>query len=572
MTEQFQGETRPVKTPAGLTAILLVFTILSIIGCAKIEPPPGGPPDETAPEVITTTPQAGALNVARETDIEVTFSEKIKADEIAQNVFISPMPAVAPRIKVDGDKIKIRFADSLKMDQTYLVALKTDIEDLRRNRMENPFKFAFTTGRMLDSGSIAGQVYENFNSADRVDIWLFEADTGFSIFDTLPDYIGQTGSDGSFRMDYLGLGEYYAFAVKDVGSDREYVPANDPIGIPANLIRLDSLDPILSGVRFNLISADTIRPELGSVEYNRDLLIDVRFSEAVNCADLSTQNFTLINADSQAVELEKIYSARQISTKLLLKPVSSLDSGRYHLSIKEVRDQNDNPLAEDKDTASFVVTNRTDSLPPTVLSTFPADRQPDFPLDSMILLKFSEPVVIDSADTVLTVMIPDSSLLPIREIDAPNLSIRAKLPFEEPDSGDYLLYIDLTRIHDLSGNPAGDSILTVGFALLDKSDWGAVSGKVILPGRNQYANPLIRLRALQGMLEMDLDLDDSLRFYLDLPAGRYIFYAFDDLDSNGSYDPGRILPIEYSEPYYLFADTISVRNRFETEDILLELE
>lgn len=561
-----------MKVTAGLTAILFFVSILSFLGCAKIEPPPGGPPDETAPEVIATTPQAGALNVARDSDIEVTFSEKIKADEIAQNIFISPMPAMDPRIKVDGDKIRIRFADSLRMDQTYLVALKTDIEDLRRNRMENPFKFAFTTGRMLDSGSIAGQVYENFNPADRVDIWLYKADSDFSIFDTLPDYIGQTGTDGSFRMDYLGLGEYFVFAVKDVGSDREYVPENDPIGIPSRLVKLDSLGPMMAGQRFNLISADTTRPELGSVDYNRDLLISVRFNEAVNYAQLSPDDFMLMSTDSQIVVIEEIYAPEQFTAKVLLKPGRTLDSGHYLLRIGDVRDQFGNPVADDKDSASFVATARIDTLAPTLLGTYPADRQRDFPLDSSVRLDFSEPVMIDSTDTVMTLMSPDSSLRPLQKIYSRELALSAKLPDIEVDSGDYILYVDLTGIRDLFGNLAGDSILSVGFALLDKSDWGAVSGRMVMTEAGLYSNPRIRLRALQGGYEANLVLDDSLRFYLDLPAGRYIFYAFDDLDSNDSYDPGRILPIEYSEPYYLFADTISVRSRFETEDILLELE
>ncbi len=56
------------------------FTLLGLcgmllLGCAKIRPPDGGPVDKEAPRVLAHYPSADQLEVARDVEVEIVFSE-----------------------------------------------------------------------------------------------------------------------------------------------------------------------------------------------------------------------------------------------------------------------------------------------------------------------------------------------------------------------------------------------------------------------------------------------------------------------------------------------------------------
>lgn len=56
------------------------------------------------------------------------------------------------------------------------------------------------------------------------------------------------------------------------------------------------------------------------------------------------------------------------------------------------------------------------------------------------------------------------------------------------------------------------------------------------------------------------------------PPGKYRFTGFLDRDGDGFHSSGSLNPFEYAEPMVIVADTVTVRPRFETEDVILNLE
>src|SRR6476661_1410138 len=54
-----------------------VLPVLSVLSCARIEPPPGGPPDPTPPRLIATFPESAAVLPSFRGAAEFQFDEVI---------------------------------------------------------------------------------------------------------------------------------------------------------------------------------------------------------------------------------------------------------------------------------------------------------------------------------------------------------------------------------------------------------------------------------------------------------------------------------------------------------------
>ncbi|MCH7691762.1 MAG: hypothetical protein IIA17_12070, partial [candidate division Zixibacteria bacterium] len=61
-------------------------------------------------------------------------------------------------------------------------------------------------------------------------------------------------------------------------------------------------------------------------------------------------------------------------------------------------------------------------------------------------------------------------------------------------------------------------------------------------------------------------------FYIDLPAGKYLLSGYIDEDDSGRRGKGSVWPYTFAETYFKYDDTISVRARFETAGIELEVK
>jgi hypothetical protein len=69
-----------------------------------------------------------------------------------------------------------------------------------------------------------------------------------------------------------------------------------------------------------------------------------------------------------------------------------------------------------------------------------------------------------------------------------------------------------------------------------------------------------------------LEYDLSGHFHHEVVPGKYRFVGFVDRDNDGFLSTGKLSPFEYAEPLLFFGDTITVRPRFETEDIELNIK
>ena len=74
----------------------LVF-FLGFIGCASIQPPPGGPEDKTPPDLDTVIPHQRQLNVPKDTKLHFIFKKNI--DRTSFMTALSVIPYMSGVVK-----------------------------------------------------------------------------------------------------------------------------------------------------------------------------------------------------------------------------------------------------------------------------------------------------------------------------------------------------------------------------------------------------------------------------------------------------------------------------------------
>ncbi len=199
--------------------VVSVLFALGALGCARIEPPPGGPPDTSPPQLLATRPDSFARIPGFRGSVEFRFDEVISEGSSANEgtgtgdleklVILSPSTKV-PDVSWHRDRIDVRPDGGWQPDRVYRVELLPGVTDLRRNRSDTGAVLTFTTGAPLPATSIQGTVVD-WTTGRPAPAALVEA---ILLPDSLP-YRGVTDSSGRISLGPLPAGDYLVRGVLD---------------------------------------------------------------------------------------------------------------------------------------------------------------------------------------------------------------------------------------------------------------------------------------------------------------------------------------------------------------------
>jgi hypothetical protein len=197
----------------------LVAAAVMLTGCAKMEPPPGGPPDPMPPQLVTTRPDSFAVLPQFSGSVEFRFDEVISeggspnlgtgTGDLERLVILSPTTRV-PKVEWRRNRITVRPAEGWRRNLVYRVELLPGVTDLRRNRSKTGRVITFTTGAPLPTAKLEGLVVD-WSSARPAATALVEA---MLLPDSLP-YRALTDSSGRFALGPVPGGEYLVRGVLD---------------------------------------------------------------------------------------------------------------------------------------------------------------------------------------------------------------------------------------------------------------------------------------------------------------------------------------------------------------------
>lgn len=207
---------------------LCALGVLGVLACAKIEPPPGGPPDMKAPILISITPESLSVNPGFDGNVNFNFSEVVSeggspsqgygTGDLEKLVLLSPTNKV-PVVQWHRSRISVRPREGWEPNRVYRVQLLPGIADIRNNRGVRGGLVTFTTGAPVPDYTLRGTAYD-WTTSQPIRGGLIEA-----VLE--PDslvYKGLTDSSGTYVFGPLPSGTYLVY----VGLDQNRNGRIDP--------------------------------------------------------------------------------------------------------------------------------------------------------------------------------------------------------------------------------------------------------------------------------------------------------------------------------------------------------
>lgn len=531
-----------------------MLSVLLVWSCAQQMPLTGGEKDTTPPKIEESSPRNFSTNYKGD-KIALTFDEFILVKSLTQNVIVSPPLEYPLEHIIKGKSVIISIEDTLKPNTTYNFNFGEAIVDLNESNPLDSNLFVFSTGPVLDSLTISGQLKDAWTLEPQKDVplYLYLNHHDTAVLKSRPDYIGKTDQSGNFTIPYLPKKPFKIYAVGDKDQDYEYDPfaeqfayleavvtPGDSVNLEMKsfteqdttqrLLKTGSIHYGQAFLKFQKSAEDiTFKPLGKPVNYisrwndSKDSLT-MWFPDYANHDTILFQVLTDTVLDTAEVVLkpkEKFIDKKSKESSVKFRLKNSYDLGQFSY-FDTLWFYCDHPIQSiDKKNWVFSVNNDTlswDSLLKNDVIRF--DQSRDDSLRSFSLLYDWKPA------TSYSISIPDSSIKDIFELSHDTLEIQIKTKKFE-DYGKLALNLNLPEIN-------GQYI----YLLLD--DKQNVAKKLVVKPDENIVFPL-------------------------LEPGKYKFKVIVDKNKNGKWDTGNFFKKHQPEAVFYYPKTADVRANWEVE-------
>jgi hypothetical protein len=203
----------------------LTISLLFLLSgaCAKISSPTGGPRDRTPPVILETIPAYGEKNFSGDR-IEITFNEYVNLNNINEKFMVSPPMKKKPMVFIRGKRVIVDLEEKLRDSTTYTFYFQDAIRDLNEGNTIEDYQFVLSTGPVVDSLSVTGNVYNAFDleTPEKTMVLLYRELADSFVVKHLPDYISRIDPKGYFRINNVKEGTYRLYALKDADNSKNY--------------------------------------------------------------------------------------------------------------------------------------------------------------------------------------------------------------------------------------------------------------------------------------------------------------------------------------------------------------
>lgn len=552
---------------------LLLFSIFVLIFlfCATQRPPSGGPVDKTPPEVVAVYPAPNATGVELDTDIGIEFSERIEKKSISGAIFISPRQGENVEYHWKGKKLVVDFPDSLKPERTYVLTIGTDVIDLRRNRMEQAFHLAFSTGDKLDQGRISGTVHSETGIEGTI-VCLYEYTDSLQPDPSknFPEYMTQCNKTGEYQFSYIAPGKYLPLALKDKDYNQKYDRGFDGVGIPTTIAELSADQLSISGINFRMTTEDTTQVTLRGVLSSDRHHIDIKFDGPIKPPNFTAvqRYFVIVNEKTvtDTLSIKRIYQNTQDLSRFHLK-TAAMDTGSYVLYCSDLFDMAGNPLDSASQFYTFSGSSEPDTVKPSLIQQSIQQNAKNVALQPAINLLFSE--AMDTLSFEQHFRLADSGNVrqsgdfhwcnPADVTFTPQQQLESNMP--------YITRLPVDSVFDEFANPLADSIIEIRFTTLNLDTLSSLSGVIVDKkehGTGQFYLTAHNTTSKNIHYETTVDSAGPYLFRGIFP-GIYLINGFRDEDNNGSYSHGQVFPFKPAERFLFYPDSVKIRSRWPNE-------
>lgn len=544
---------------------------LLLSDCANQLPPGGGDIDRVPPVITEISPPDGTTNY-KEDYFELTFSKYVDKRSLKDAIFISP--TIKGNIELDwsGHSVRVIFPEKLKDSTTYVITIGTDLVDYNnKNRMAESVTFSFSTGNKVDKKIISGKVYDEKPSG----ILIFAYKKGKEDPDPMkikPDYISQAGNDGRYKIIGLAAGDYRVFAVYDQYRDFLFQPEQDKIGMAPRDVSFSEQDTLYPNLNFFLTKIDTSAPRILTSVMTDKMHILVNFSKPVDSSCIRANNFFVYDSTTKKrTPMLFAYKGNTKPSEIVLVTSQNIPEGNSNWFFTDsIKDFSGNIYRSDF--SQLTVSTKRDTTKLDIYKYIPPNRtdRADF-IDQKFIFFLNDGV--DTNQIKNVVSFADTSGIPvnfnIKFLDDATFWVEPLKSLETRK--DYIIKINFSKLTDAAGNKL-DSAYQYKFKTISGSDFTGISG--VLKNVDLNKRPVLILQGIdtdKNIYTCSLLTDN--RFNIDrVIPGKYVMWAYLDVDSSGSYTFGSIKPFKPAEEFSFYPDTLDLKARWVQSDLLFEFK
>lgn len=296
--------------------------------------PDGGPKDSLRPFITRSIPKDQSTNFRGEKLI-IEFSEWIREKNLRQELLITP-PSTKYKHKIIKNRIEISFEDTLTENTTYSFSFREGIEDITEGNkavvdtLRNlPLKVAFSTGPVIDSMEVSGQVSNRLSNKrlEKAIIALYRTDDTLTVDKHKPYYYTLTDKEGKFKIENIRSGAYRIYAFLDNNSNSIY---NEPEALDfiPEILNFNADTAHIHDLQLNLAQEDHTPPEIKS-KNTTETIFQIEFDEGlkeyeVKALDSTHQDKIFYDVKKKGTTLE-LYNAKAYFDSLAVQ-ITAIDS------------------------------------------------------------------------------------------------------------------------------------------------------------------------------------------------------------------------------------------------------
>lgn len=570
--------------------VLYVVLGITIVSCASIQPPPGGPEDKTPPEIIEISPAPRSINVPRDTRLRFIFSTPLERATFQSAFNITPY--VNGRIEYDWsgyDEVTVILPELLRENTTYSVSLSRDLKNRRGNTLDEPYQLIFSTGPVIDTSELAGVVFPSFSAKQAVsmkDVFVFAYDITNRSADTLnfqttpPDYITQPDDRGVFRfMAMKQHARIRAFGLRDAFRNKLYDHGTDAFAMPTRDVVLDSM--VTAGFYLRLANLpDTLRPMLQDAEVLDSLHIRLRFSEGLDTQSLNAKYFRVRSSRGDlpvaGVFIQDPEDKGNQITLTLGSPLTATTDYTVSADLDSIVDLTGNRLVD-----SFTVTQFS-----TIESIRSADslQIKDLPFgDSVreqsqmpdLSIAFNDAVQRSQFENAFSLKDSTNREIPVTFLWLDDARVRIRPKDTLALKHWYTFRINTAGVRSPSPfiGLERDSVLIRRFQTGDRKDNGKLSGVIQIAdslwARSSSETLVVELIGIGHNERQVQQLGKRVTAYSfeQVPRGKYRIRAYLSLDGSLRFESGSVEPWRFAAPNGDFPGEVDVRPRWAVDKV-----
>ncbi|MBZ5508478.1 MAG: Ig-like domain-containing protein [Acidobacteriia bacterium] len=429
-----------------------------------------GTTDTAVPQVVSVSPQNGAIGIGPNAQVVLTFSEPLNANTVNNNTFalLSNGVNLGAGVSRSGDNQTVVLSTgTLPAGSVVTVVATRDVQDLAGNHLVD-FQSTFSTAAAVDT-------VHPFIASQRPGVGA----TNVGVNSTIVLYANESLNAGTVAgaLHVVQNGAVVAGTVQvgNNGQTIEFVPAGPFAGSALIEITLDSTAQDLDGVALNTYQASfrtaadaatvatgivNSAPVNGTTGVPLNAVISVQMSRAVNITTVNGSSFAVRDNTTNVFIGGQTYAQSADGTTVTFVPPGALTANRnytvFFSQFQAVRDVAGNAIGLLQ--FSFTTGTDTATVGPQVVLVSPPNGASNIGVNANVRVRFNvpiNPITVNAA----TIQIANGTQVAVPEtVFFSNNEQDVVLVLHEPLPANTQMTVTVSGVSDLAGNPVVPSV------------------------------------------------------------------------------------------------------------------